>query len=525
MAWLLGGCCLFVNAQELLPYSYYQSQQLNRTLYSPQTRFHTALKPFQGYPSGVLTALDSAQRSGSPRSTWVGRKLWKEHLLEVNKEDYSFYLDYLPDLQVGRDASNELNTFLNTRGVQIGGRIGTKFRFYSSLFENNARFNAYTTRYIAETKIIPGMVNDKQMHTGQFQDVKDWAYATAILNYTPNKYVSFTLGHDKNFIGDGYRSMILSDVAAAYPYLKAQGHLGNVQYTAMWAQFQDLKAPMLSFEHGFRKKWGVFHFLDWNVSDRLSLGFFDAVIWQDADSAGNRGFDVSYLNPIIFLRTIEGMNYSPDNALLGLTGKYKFASNMSAYGQLVIDEFRFSDITAGKGSWANKLAYQVGVRGFDAFKVANLNFLLEYNTARPFMYSQRFTTLNYGHYNQALAHPLGANFREFVTLWNYEYKRWFFQLQWNRAMYGMDDSENRGGDIWRSYNDRSREEGYRIGDGLKTHDTFAEAKVGFVINPVYHLRVEVGGLIRNVKNDLSHEKTTHFTIGLRSSFRNLYSDF
>jgi len=79
---------------------------------------------------------------------------------------------------------------------------------------------------------------------------------------------------------------------------------------------------------------GVFHYLDWNVSNRFSVGFFDAVIGYNKDNAGHsRGFDFSYINPFIFLRPVEASNGSPDNALIGLTSKYKITDGITAYGQ------------------------------------------------------------------------------------------------------------------------------------------------------------------------------------------------
>ena len=525
---ILGLAFIFVSigahAQQIIPYSYYQYQKLNKSLYSLDSRLHTSLKPVIADDVTITQQLDSLLAIGidSTRITWAGRKLFNEHLLEINKEDYTFYLDFLPDYQIGRDREHGITTWLNTRGYQFGGTIGKKFSFYSSGFENQARFNNYLTNYINSKGVIPGMVNDK---FGAARVNKDWAYATAVVNYTPNKYVSFTLGQDKNFVGDGYRSMLLSDVAAPYPFLKLTGTLGNVKYMAMWAQFQDPLSPQFSYDNGFRKKWGAFHYLDWNVNNRLSLGLFDSIIWQDADFEGKRGFDVSYVNPIIFLRTVEGMNGSPDNALIGFTAKYKLLSNLTVYGQLAADEFTAKEVFAGNGYWANKFAYQLGVKGFDAFKIAGLNYLAEFNTARPFTYTQRSSLLNYGHYAEALAHPMGANFREFLTIWNYQYNKWAFSAQANVAKYGLNNGENVGKDINEPYTTRTRQNGYKTTDGLQTNFAYLDARVSFIINPKYNLRLEAGTIFRQEKNSLVNDKTTMFTFGLRSSFRNIYQDF
>jgi hypothetical protein len=366
------------------------------------------------------------------------------------------------------------------------------------------------------------MVNDK---FGVARTTKDWAYATAVINYTPSKYFSFTLGQDKNFIGDGYRSMLLSDVASPYPFLRITGTLGNVKYMAMWSQFQDPLSPQFSYDNGFRKKWGAFHYVDWNVNNRLSLGFFDSIIWQDADATGKRGFDFSYLNPIIFLRTVEGMNGSPDNALIGFTGKYKVLNNMTVYGQFAIDEFTAKEVFAANGYWANKFGYQLGLKGFDAFKIAGLNYLAEFNTARPFTYTQRSSLLNYGHYAEALAHPMGANFREFLTIWNYQLNKWAFSAQANYANYGLNNGQNVGKDINESYNTRTSQYNYKTAGGLKTDFIYLDARVSYVLNPKYNLRFEAGGIFRQEKNSLNKDNTTMVTFGLRSSFRNIYQDF
>jgi hypothetical protein len=518
----------YASAQQIIPYSYNQYQRLNRSLYSLDTRFHTSLKPVIGDDTTITRQLDSLLMSGTDqtRNSWVTRKLFNEHLVEINREDYSVYIDFLPDFQIGRDFSHTITTWNNTRGYQIGGTIGKKFSFYSSGFENQARFNYYLNNYINTKNVIPGMVNDKFYLDIPRRITKDWAYATAVLNYTANKHFTFTLGHDKNFIGDGYRSTLLSDISAAYPYFKITTTLGNVKYMMMWAQFQDPMSPQLSYDNGFRKKWGAFHYLDWNVNNRLSLGFFDSVIWQDADEKGKRGFDVSYLNPVIFLRTVEGMNNSPDNALLGLTAKYKLFSNGTIYGQLALDEFRIKELLEGRGFWANKSAVQLGLKGFDAFKVPNLNYLVEFNTARPFTYSQRTSILNYGNYAEALAHPMGANFREFLTIWNYQLGRWGFYGQGNYAQYGLNQNgENFGKDINESYFTRKQDYGYQTTGGLKTNFYYLDGRVSYLLNPKYNLRFELGGIMRTEKNSLGTDRTSQITFGLRSTFRNIYQDF
>ncbi|TEB40869.1 gliding motility protein RemB, partial [Flavobacterium circumlabens] len=112
------------------------------------------------------------------------------------------------------------------------------------------------------------------------------------------------------------------------------------------------------------------HYLSWNVSNKLNLGFFESVVWTDTN---NRGFDVNFINPIIFYRTVEFTSSSKSgNALLAITSKYKWNNKVNLYGQLLIDEFSFGDIKAGDNSWRNKIGYQIGAKYFNAFKVKDL---------------------------------------------------------------------------------------------------------------------------------------------------------
>lgn len=508
------------------PYSYQFYQKLNQDVYSTKTRFHSALKPFfvddtllhRRYDSLMNMGVDTISHHG-----WIHRKLFNEHLIDVKDKEYTFFVDYITDVTAGKDFSGKQSTWLNTRGYQIGGTVGKNFYFFSTGFENQAKFPEYLTTYINQVGMVPGQAYDR---TFGLKPTKDWSYVTAIFSYTPVKYLNITAGQDKNFIGDGYRSQILSDVAAPYPFLKLTAKLGNVQYMAMWTYMDDPRAPVLSYITGHRKKWGTFHYLDWNVNNRLSFGFFDAVIWADKDDQGNkRGFDFSYANPIIFLRPVEAANGSPDNALIGFTGKYKLTDNITAYGQFVLDEFESKSFFTGGGSSRNKDAYQLGIRGSDLFSVRSLNYLLEYNAARPYTYSEQSEIINYSEAGEPLAHPFGANYKETVGMLNYTYKRFDFSGEASYSHYGLDaDNLNYGKDIFQSYLTPAKATANFIGQGLTTNMYYLEGKVAYVINPKFNLRIELGGIYRQEKNAAFTDKTTMITFGLRSSFRNLYTD-
>lgn len=505
------------------PYNYIDL----RTLYLDSVNHHTALKTILHEDTSALYKLsDTTKKRG-----WVYRKLFNEHLMELREREFNVFVDVLGDLNVGRtNAGNGKNTWLNTRGGRIQGNIGTKLYFETSFYENQGAFAGYLDTFIQKYRVVPGQGEVKKFNGNK---AFDYAYVNAMLSYTPSKFLNLTMGYGTNSIGDGYRSLILSDIAFSYPYLKATLNLGNVQYTSMWAQFQDSKS--LSFRQaeqdaGYYKKWGVFHFLDWNINKKITVGVFDAVMWNDYDTTSKRkrGFDWSYMSPIIFLRPAEFSVGSSDNAMIGLNAKYKVLPKTTVYGQFMLDEFKLKEFFGGNGWWANKWAMQLGFRAFDLFKVNKLDLQGEYNVVRPYTYSFRNSFANYAHYNQSLAHPLGANFQEVLGIATYTYKRWYLRGQLTYSNYGIDPdaATNYGKDIiFKDYTTRLQDYNNKIGQGIKTDLLYGQATLAYVFNPKYNLRLEASLISRQEKNDLYTNKETIFQFGVRTTFRQFYYDF
>jgi len=506
------------------PYSYQFYQKFDAELYSVNTRLHTSIKPTI-IDSLLKPTYDSLMNFGisTQNKSWLYRKVYAEHLVDIQKPGYTLYGDILPDLMIGQDFANSKKTWLTTLGYQVGGTIGTKFSFYGAGYNNKAVFADYLTNYANSTGVVSGQTRV----TDRGNSTTNWSYYTFNLSYTPIKYVNFTIGQDKTFIGDGYRSMLLSDYASPYPFAKITFTLGQVRYMAMYARFEDPAAPKLPGSSDNRAKWGYFHYVDWNVSNRVSFGFFDSIMSADEDDQGHkRGFDATYINPFIFLRPLEASNASPDKATIGFTGKYKFLDKNLIYGQFALGEFQAKDFFSSTGSVRNKYGWQIGLRGADLFKIKTFNYLFEYNTAKPYTYTETRAIGNYSQYDEPLAHPMGANFREWLGILNYSIGRFDLQGQLNYAYYGLDMSGlNYGKNIFLPYTTAPNATGNFTGQGLRTDFYYAEGRVSYLLNPKYNLRLELGAIFRDEKNTVFNNKTGMITFGLRSSFRNIYTDF
>ncbi|EHQ30119.1 hypothetical protein [Mucilaginibacter paludis] len=510
------------------PYSYQFYQKLNKDMYSPATSLHTSVKPyFISDSSSLRHSYDSLMHNNvdNSKKSWLNHLLFSGHLVEVKNKEFTFYMDYITDLQLGREFNDKTTTNLNTRGYDIGGTIGSNFFFYTSGYENQGKFANYVNNYINAVKMIPGQAYDRTAKgDSRVIGSKDWSYVTAMIGFMPNKNITIALGQDKTFIGDGYRSVLLSDYAATYPLLRFTANIGkHVQYMASWAYMDNRTAPTFDVNPSgpnYRRAWAAFHYIDWNITNRASLGFFNALIAAEADDQGNRhGFDVNYINPILFLRSL-GPGGIPDHTLAGFNGKYKVLDKTTVYGQILFDQTGTSSNSNSRG------AYQLGFRGADLFKVNSLNYLFEFNTAAPYTYSNQYPIVSYTQLSEPLAHPYGANFKEWLGIVNYSVGKFDFQGQLNYAKYGLNTTAtNYGKDVTLADNASIPSGSISTGQGIATTLKYAEGTVAFVLNPKYNLRVEVGGLWRNETNALSDTKTVLLTFGLRSSFRNLYHDF
>jgi len=486
------------------PYSYQFYQKLNNIQYSWDTKQHTAVKPMI-IDSVMQSAYDSLMNIGiRERSTWVGRKLWNEHLIDVQQEEYTFYADFIPDFQIGRDfAGDGKSTWLNTRGFQAGGSIKDKFFFYTSGYENQGVFPNYINDYINENRVVPGQMFGKLGAKEQ-----DWTYVSAIVSYSPVKNLNFSIAYDKNFIGDGYRSMLLSDISSNSTFFKFNGTFGDISISSIWSYMLEPRETR-NEEFGrsrSQRKWGAFQFIDWNVNNRFSVGLFHSLLWGDRKA----DYSLSLLEP-----GYDVPAKSSSMMQIGLNTKYKVLPNVSLYGQLLVNK---------------EMAAQIGFRGFDAFGIKNLNFLGEYNFAKPYSYANKDPLTSYSNYSQPLAHPFGANFRELLGIVNYSYQKFDFSLQGNYGTYGLDlltedkGEGNYGKDIFKPYNKDWAFDG-GIGQGLKTNMMYADARVSYILNPKYNLRLEAGAIVRRESNDQWKKNSGMLTLGLRASFRNLYYDF
>lgn len=521
-----------------IPLSHQIYSRFDQELNLVGTNTHTASKPY--LYSTVDPYYDFTKETGTlkkKRSTWFGRKWSNEHMVQIQGDDYWITLDPAADLQLGYetdDAQKESVTYNNTRAVYVQGGLGKKLNFFATVYESQGRFAAYYNDIIRSLRpdggnpgIVPGRGIAKEGRKGDF----DYPAAEGYVSYTPNNFFNIQLGHGKQFIGDGYRSLLLSDNASYFPYLKLNTNFWKIKYTNTWTSLRDVRSEVTA-DGSFRTKYMSNHYLSWNVSKKLNLGFFESVLWDDEN---DRGFDFNYLNPVIFYRAIEFSTGSRGgNALIGLTGKYKFNDRFNVYGQIVIDEFSVGDVLGGEGSYKNKQGFQFGAKYYNVFGVENLTLQGEVNQVRPYVYSNNEIQLNYGHANQSLAHQWGANFKELIGIARYECNRWYGSAKMIIGTRGFEigsiDEVYYGGSIYGNDENRPSDNGNEYFQGNKVNSLYADLEVGYLINPSTNLKVYINPIYRDFKSEIQDANvfdtnTLWVNLGFRTDLFNWYYDY
>ena len=453
--------------------------------------------------------------------TLIGRKLLSEHLLQVQDKDVHLYVDPLLEFAGGKDRAYDRDLIVNTRGVRINGSVGKRFGFNATFYENVGRFPRYLDSVVNISRVVPGQGRVKSLGDGAF----DYAFTTGTIHYQLNRHFTFEFGQDRNFIGDGYRSLLLSDNAFHYPYLKIITDIWKIRYVNLFTELRELNRPSNDSDP-FIKKYASMHYFDINIGKRATLGIYEAVIWHSDSIDGARGFDIAYMNPFIFFRPVEFSIGSPDNVLMGINFKYKLSSNHQLYGQLMLDEFLLKNVRAGNGWWANKQGIQAGFKSFDLFGLKGLYVQGELNYVRPYTYQHLDRWGTYTHYRSALAHPLGANFTEYVGIARYTHRRFQMDMKITSAEVGLDTAGlNFGQNIFISYNSYVNEYGNKVGQGLNTRINWTEITFSYLVNPMYRMNIFAYAGRRSFANARVKDSTWIVQAGLRTSLFNRYYDF
>lgn len=438
------------------------------------------------------------------KKCWFIRKLRYENFLSSDTDNFKISIDPLFNLQFENNFNTNKNWYTNTRGIRLFGNLANELFFESSFYENQASFPVYLKDYINSSLTVPGQGGIRS------PDYFDYAYATGILYYRL-KHFDFSFGHGKLFIGDGYRSLFLSDNSFNYPYLNITVNFKKIQYTRIMSIFMSDWLPLDPF--GVReKKLGGFNILTLMPAYWFHISFFEGIIWKYPNSKKKINFDMNYLNPLIYVNSTANIACK---SIDGIAIKLNALKTLQLYGQLAIDK-----LSSFKNSGSH-IAWQSGIKYFNIFSIRNLHLLAEYNTSQSGIYTNNYKILNYSHYCQPLANPLGTNFKEYIFRIRYNLKSWQLNTKFNIAKYGIDSIKPAKSNYIEDYSFPVP----FLGQGPFTKLFYADYSIAYLVNPKTNMRIEAGYISRQAEIERKNHNTSYFYLSFITSLTNMYYDF
>jgi hypothetical protein len=143
----------------------------------------------------------------------------------------------------------------------------------------------------------------------------------------------------------------------------------------------------------------VTHRLELAISDRLTVGIHEAVIY------GDRGFETAYAIPVSILVGAQSYAGDTDNLAIGFDVSYGLGRDTLIYGSLFFDDLaKFSP-----GAFSNQIGVQAGVFWVNPLGLKDVDIRAEYARLEPYTYAHNFSINSFTHFDANLGHPIGPN--------------------------------------------------------------------------------------------------------------------
>ncbi|WP_420453974.1 hypothetical protein [Rubrivirga sp.] len=444
----------------------------------------------------------------APGAEWARRRLGSsvygdgETLLAADGDGYAVRAQPLLYLTPGLtrrterpDRDARIPTYRLSRGVGVAGHAGPVF-FDATVLENQERpaeveWESFTAPRLGFTKLIGD------------DDVYDYIAATGVVGFT-SRFFEVRAGRERANWGFGEGSLELADYTAPQDHVEIRARFWRVRYTNRYSRRVRPVERVPGDPQLYPRSYSALHQLAIDLPGGVQAELFEIVAFADDSTGGaRRGFEPAYLNPFVLYRAVEGDLGTFDNALLGVGLAWNAAPGYRAYGQLLIDELRFSEL--GNDWWGNKWGVLVGAHvvdpGWGDARLRGLSLRAEYARQRPYLYTHRSESSAYVHYGDGLGHPAGPNTSDLSTWALYApLPRLEVGLHVSHTVRGRNTAtENFGSDPTLTYDTRTSNYGVETLQGVRQRETILEAWTGVEVLPEAVLGV--GLTYRGVDDD------------------------
>jgi len=460
--------------------------------------------------------------------------LLQRHWVSVEKPNVKLYISPLIDFALGDDVNagkSKRKLFRNVRGAFVKGEIGKRVSFLLSFAENQGRFLDFEDQYFRNSgelyvrtsggydkvnAVIPGGARTKDFKVDAF----DYAYSIGMLNIQATKKLRFELGNQGNFVGSGYRSLLLSDNS-----IGAMGLRTIYQISPKWSYQWILRnnrnlyrKPKTRFvESPYENKFFSAVYLTYKPIKNLAISWYSTANSLRGDSLIRHKMQWQSWMPIPILNTDLALKNPVMNGISGFNLEFAL-KKWRFYGQFVADRINYPK---------TKLLFseQIGVYYFDAFGIKNWWLQAEYNHVPINFYGAENPKLSYSNAQLPSAHPEGNNFHEFIIRSQYEWKR--FYLQYTGIVYLTPNSATTN--VWEDHSILQSIVPTIFSPHVvaTTVTNYHKIELGYRWNRKYNGTVYVDFISRVSSNSVISEKWKQqaILVGVRTSLFNQYFDF
>lgn len=453
----------------------------------------------------------------------ISEWLFKKHWVNFSNSQGSISISPMVDFTLGKETtdSSGQRLFRNTRGVYVEGELLKRIGFNFFFAENQARFMNYesdyfrsrgekyvgSANYSTQNAVIPGGSRTKPFKGNAF----DYAYSMGSIHFQATKHVDLEFGNTPQFIGVGYRSLMLSDNGLGALFFRTKWKISECwSYQMMFRKNNNLYRKPLTqqVESAYESKLFGMTYLTFKPISNVSISLFSAGNQLRGDSLVKHGVALQMIVPIPLIQ--NDLLFGNSALFNGISGiNIDFALKQTRfYGQLVVDKIGQKHVIAG----------QLGAHFFKIASVKNLHAQVEVNVIPKDFFADKNPKLSYSHFNLPLAHIKGNNVGEIIFRADYEVKRVFLAVKsvYYAGLSGNDSIPMTSNSIF--------EMQFNVPN--QTATTFIqEIELGYRINRKYNATFSIGWKGRFYQSPVQNLEQQMVFIGLKTGIFNQYLDF
>lgn len=262
------------------------------------------------------------------------------------------------------------------------GNLG--FRLYGTLDQMVGYYLQVTNGAVLNGNREIALIDNKISQNVKFVELgSDFDFSESHVNFQKDWFY-FSIGRQTRLLGAGlFQRVFFSDNAPPMDAFDISARFEHFDYRFTHGSLIAIYPDTLTtgWAAGIPSKYVAQHRFalrpDWG-----EIAFWESVIYS------KRGFDLAYLNPLSFFKSLEHALHDRDNAMMGLDATIRPIDGLQFKGSFLLDDIKFGEI--GTGYWANKWAWNASLE----FALSGgIDLGLEYSRVEPYTFSH-FDTLN-----------------------------------------------------------------------------------------------------------------------------------